>query len=245
LKRFSCRFAEIVCARAQGERWSRGGQQQIGPLVCAAGPTGRALDPAPAAEAGHARLACAPWGVPSRRDEVTRRIAWESGRRAALPISAFRGQGPANFWGRIDPAWKPGCQYDTLCAAVSLAAHDQGLRDRTSAARHPIGVSTATLVQLLLPLHDGGGHPYPSASFLRIRQELSRLFGGITAYCRAPPGPETVIIDPETQRGDDFVVYEVMAPRLEPGWWHAYRSELERRFQQGPIVVRAQAVEVL
>jgi hypothetical protein len=105
-------------------------------------------------------------------------------------------------------------------------------------------VSSATLVQVLLPLQDGGGHPYPPASYVRVRQELTRLFGGITAYSRAPAadawGPDFA-----SQRGDDFVVYEVVAPRLESGWWHAYRSELERRFQQRRIVVRAQAVEVL
>ena len=105
-------------------------------------------------------------------------------------------------------------------------------------------MSTATLVQLLLPLHDGGGHPYPPASFIRVRQELSRLFGTITAYGRVP-ATDAWAPGLASQRGDDCVVYEVMAPRLEPGWWHAYRSELERRFPQQRIVVRAQAIDVL
>ena len=105
-------------------------------------------------------------------------------------------------------------------------------------------MSSATLVQLLLPLHDGGGRPYPSSSYLRVRQELTRLFGGITAYSRGP-AEDGSVLGLTKQRGDDFVVYEVMAPRLEPGWWHAYRSELERRFQQRRIEVRAQAIDVL
>lgn len=107
------------------------------------------------------------------------------------------------------------------------------------AGLHPSGVSSATLVQILLPLHDDGGQPLPPDSLLRVRQELTRLFGSLSAYSRTPTDGRDVGLD------DDVVVYEVVADRLESGWWHAYRSELERRFHQRHIVVRAQAVEVL
>jgi hypothetical protein len=101
-------------------------------------------------------------------------------------------------------------------------------------------VASATLVQILLPLHDDGGQPHPPASFLRVRQELTRLFGGLNAYSRGPVQAPVAGAD-----GDGLIVYEVLAERLESGWWHAYRSELERRFHQRHIEVRAQAVEVL
>jgi hypothetical protein len=32
---------------------------------------------------------------------------------------------------------------------------------------------------------------------------------------------------------------------LDPGWWGEYRVELERRFSQARIVIRAQSVTVL
>ena len=36
-----------------------------------------------------------------------------------------------------------------------------------------------------------------------------------------------------------------MADALDRGWWSAYRAELERRFRQDVIVIRAQAIEQL
>jgi hypothetical protein len=105
-------------------------------------------------------------------------------------------------------------------------------------------VSTSTLVQVLLPLHDEVGQAYPARAILRVRQELTELFGNLNAYGRMPVGLPPAPGD-WGRTGDDLIVFEVMADRLEPGWWHAYRSELERRFHQPRIVVRAQAVEVL
>jgi hypothetical protein len=106
-------------------------------------------------------------------------------------------------------------------------------------------VSSATLVQILLPLHDQGGFPHPPSAYMRVRQELTRLFGVMNAYSRVPAEASGLNAGTEGLSADDLVVYEVMAERLESGWWHAYRSELERRFHQAHIVVRAQAVEVL
>jgi len=89
------------------------------------------------------------------------------------------------------------------------------------------------LVQLLLPRYDEA-----------VARELTERFGGMTAYSRAPaegkwrPGPgETV--------HDDIVVYEVMVEELDRGWWASYRSQLERRFHQEELVVRAHEIERL
>jgi hypothetical protein len=35
---------------------------------------------------------------------------------------------------------------------------------------------------------------------------------------------------------------EVMAAALDPGWWAAYRKQLERNFVQDEIVIRASAI---
>ena len=40
-------------------------------------------------------------------------------------------------------------------------------------------------------------------------------------------------------RRDDVVVLEVMAESLDEAWWRDYRRELEQRFAQDEIVVRA------
>ena len=69
-------------------------------------------------------------------------------------------------------------------------------------------------------------------------------FGGVTAFTRNPAeglwkeGGE----DPAR---DDIVIFEVMADWLDRSWWRGYRTELERRFEQDEIVVRACEVELL
>ncbi len=44
---------------------------------------------------------------------------------------------------------------------------------------------------------------------------------------------------------DRVVVFEVMAGALERAWWAEYRAELERRFRQERLVVRATEFEEL
>jgi hypothetical protein len=42
------------------------------------------------------------------------------------------------------------------------------------------------LIQILLPLADNAGHPFPDDVLQAIQTELSERFGGLTAYNRAP-----------------------------------------------------------
>jgi len=44
---------------------------------------------------------------------------------------------------------------------------------------------------------------------------------------------------------DEIVIFEVMTETLDRDWWSEYRLELERRFRQREIVVRAQTIEQL
>jgi hypothetical protein len=44
---------------------------------------------------------------------------------------------------------------------------------------------------------------------------------------------------------DQVVVLQVMAGALERAWWAEYRAELERRFRQEKLVVRATEFEEL
>jgi hypothetical protein len=100
------------------------------------------------------------------------------------------------------------------------------------------------LVQLLLPLYDNDGHPFPRAPFDEVSAELTSAFGGLTAYTRSP-AEGLWREDGAGTRRDDIVVYEVMTDRLDESWWRDYRQRLEARFAQDRIVVRAQDTQLL
>jgi hypothetical protein len=42
------------------------------------------------------------------------------------------------------------------------------------------------LVEILLPVADDEGRPFDANKYADVREELSRRFGGITAFTRAP-----------------------------------------------------------
>jgi hypothetical protein len=100
------------------------------------------------------------------------------------------------------------------------------------------------LVQLLLPLTDNAGCPFPPAHYTAVRDELTTRFGGLTSYSRAPA--EGVWNDAEAGPArDDIAVYEVMVDALERDWWTELRARLERDFAQDELVIRAHAAERL
>jgi hypothetical protein len=99
------------------------------------------------------------------------------------------------------------------------------------------------LVQLLLPLTDNAGHPFPETVLRGIQKELCERFGGVTAYSRAPA--EGIWQEGGTKMKDDIIVVEVMTGRLDRGWWNAFRRRLEKSLGQAELVVRTQCVERL
>lgn len=99
------------------------------------------------------------------------------------------------------------------------------------------------LVQILLPLYDNAGAAIARGEFRRVRDELSERFGGLTAYTRAPA--EGVWEEDGARTRDEIVIYEVMAERLDERWWRDYRTNLEARFRQDVVVVRAQELRLL
>jgi len=99
------------------------------------------------------------------------------------------------------------------------------------------------LVEILLPVYDNEGRAFGAEAFNRVRDELAGRFGGVTAFRRAPG--EGVWAEGGGVSRDLVVVFEVMAPTLERGWWAGYRRELEARFRQEKIVARATAFEEL
>jgi hypothetical protein len=100
------------------------------------------------------------------------------------------------------------------------------------------------LVQVLLPLYDNEGQLLSAALHHMVREELTERFGGLTAYTRAPAEGLWKENAAETAR-DDIVVYEVMTPTLDALWWSSYRKDLEDRFRQQQVIIRAQAIRLL
>jgi len=95
------------------------------------------------------------------------------------------------------------------------------------------------LVQILLPLYDNAGVAFPASEYVRLRGELADRFGGVTAYTRAPArGVWKDDATGETQR-DDIVIFEVMTDTLDHQWWTSFRHQLEKRFRQDTLIVRA------
>ena len=100
------------------------------------------------------------------------------------------------------------------------------------------------LVQILLPLYDNEGHEFEAREYLELRSELADRFGGVTAYTRAPARGVWKGDSGATSR-DDIVIFEVMTEELDRTWWTTFRKQLERRFRQESVIVRALTSTVL
>ena len=100
------------------------------------------------------------------------------------------------------------------------------------------------LVQILLPLYDNQRQPFPKAFFDRVREGLTKQFGGVTAFVRSP-----AVGVWENESGavcrDDIVLFEVMVDGVDRAWWETYRRMLEQQFNQDAILIRATEVELL
>lgn len=99
------------------------------------------------------------------------------------------------------------------------------------------------LIQILLPLSDNDGQAFSSTKYEGVRSELTKQFGGLTAFTRGPA--EGLWAQKGETAHDDIVVFEVMTSELDEAWWASYRRVLEARFRQDSIIVRAQATRLL
>jgi len=100
------------------------------------------------------------------------------------------------------------------------------------------------LIQLLLPLHDNNKKTFSREEFDRVRDELAKRFGGITAFRRSPAEGVWREGQGDVSR-DEVVIFEVMTEQLNREWWSGYRKELEKRFRQEQLIIRATQVEQL
>ncbi|WP_322419448.1 hypothetical protein [Mesorhizobium huakuii] len=94
------------------------------------------------------------------------------------------------------------------------------------------------LVEILLPLNDNSGTPFPTTLYRDVQERLAEKFGGATAYMRSPANG----LWHEGGGGshhDDVVLFEVMAETLEATYWQTVKGKLAEEFRQNDIVVRA------
>jgi hypothetical protein len=94
------------------------------------------------------------------------------------------------------------------------------------------------LIQFLLPLYDNDQNAFPHREFQRVREELIERFGGVTAFVQSPALGLWKDENDQVSR-DEMVMFEVMTAELDQAWWAEYRLNLERRFKQEELVVRA------
>jgi hypothetical protein len=99
------------------------------------------------------------------------------------------------------------------------------------------------LIQILLPLSDNEGEAFAPEVHDRVRDELTKKFGGVTAF-RSSPAEGTWKEGNRVSR-DAIIIFEVMTAELEREWWAAYRAGLEMRFRQEKMIVRATSIEHL
>ena len=94
------------------------------------------------------------------------------------------------------------------------------------------------LIQILLFVNDNEGQHFEPDDFVQLRAELADRFGGVTTYMRAPARGLWKDDAGETTR-DDIVIFEVMTDELDRSWWSDFRKDLERRFRQDSVIIRA------
>ncbi len=99
------------------------------------------------------------------------------------------------------------------------------------------------LIQILLPIADNSGKPFPRSHFSSLRRELTSRFGGVTVYARSLA--EGFWERQEGQCRDDIVIFEVITDDLDEVWWRDRRDTLEREFRQDEIIIRAHEVRRL
>ncbi|HEV2802115.1 MAG TPA: hypothetical protein VGW12_16690 [Pyrinomonadaceae bacterium] len=99
------------------------------------------------------------------------------------------------------------------------------------------------LIQLLLPLYTNEGETFAREVYDRVRDELTKKFGGVTAFRSSPA--EGIWKEGGRISRDAIIIFEVMAEDLERDWWTNYRRELEARFRQEKMIVRASRIEQL
>jgi len=96
------------------------------------------------------------------------------------------------------------------------------------------------LIEILLPITRSRRS---RTNLQTVRDELTGRFGGATLHVNAPA--EGIWDNDGDFERDHIVVIEVMTSDVDHVWWGSYRRDLEFRFRQQEIVLRATFIERL
>jgi hypothetical protein len=94
------------------------------------------------------------------------------------------------------------------------------------------------LVQLFVPLASATQPGAKPADLEQLQRELAQQFGGVTAFVSQPaaglwkPDSDQII-------RDSVILLEVMVAELDRAWWARWREQIERRFRQDNLLIRA------
>jgi len=86
------------------------------------------------------------------------------------------------------------------------------------------------LIQLFIPIYDSEGNRFADNWFSQIKEKLTKRFGGLTIYQRAPASGLWKQATPKTT-ADQIIIYEVMAESLDMTFWKSYKTSLEEQFK--------------
>lgn len=92
-------------------------------------------------------------------------------------------------------------------------------------------------------MYDNEGEAFDQKVYDRVRDEMTKKFGGVTAFRSSPA--EGIWKEGGRISRDAIIIFEVIADELEREWWATYRANLETRFRQRKMIVRATAIEQL
>jgi hypothetical protein len=94
------------------------------------------------------------------------------------------------------------------------------------------------LVQFYVPLQSARHPGARAADLAQLQQELTREFGGVTAFVSQPAEG---LWQPDTEQPvrDSVVLFEVMVENLDRARWAEWRRTLEHRFGQHHLLIRA------
>lgn len=99
------------------------------------------------------------------------------------------------------------------------------------------------VIEVFLPLSDNDGHRFPESYFDMERSRLADRFGGLTVYSRAPA--TGLWAEGGGKTADDIVVFEVMADEIPKAWLAAYRRDLQLKFRQDVVLIRATEATII
>ena len=99
---------------------------------------------------------------------------------------------------------------------------------------------TKYLVQILLPTTNAAK---ASSVFEDLAGELTKRFGGVTSYLRAPA--EGRWLGSRQVEHDEITVVEVMVEEINGEFWRHLRHRLEKDLNQKEIIIRCQPLELI